>query len=43
MIREGPKDGTVEFETSDAAQRAVSMFNGMRLDGREIEVRLDRQ
>merc|ERR1712142_496201 len=34
--------GTVEFETSDAAQRAVSMFNGMRMDGREIEVRLDR-
>jgi len=34
--------GVVEFESHDDAQRAVSMLNGMRMDGREIEVRLDR-
>lgn len=34
--------GTVTFETHEEALRAISIFNGSRLEGREIEVRLDR-
>jgi RNA recognition motif-containing protein len=34
--------GVVEFDSHDDAQRAVSLMNGMRMEGREIEVRLDR-
>lgn len=34
--------GTVTFETADEAVKAISIFNGMRIDGREIEVRMDR-
>jgi len=33
--------GTVIFKDPADAKRAVSQFNGSRLDGREIEVRLD--
>merc|ERR1719348_144668 len=33
--------GTVIFETPADAKRCVSQFNGTRIDGREIEVRLD--
>jgi len=34
--------GTVTFETHDEAQKAISIFNASRIDGREIEVRMDR-
>jgi len=34
--------GTVTFESTDDANRAVSLFNQNRIDGREIEVRIDR-
>lgn len=34
--------GTVTFETNDEALKAISLFNGSRIDGREIEVRMDR-
>merc|ERR1719447_848501 len=33
--------GTVTFEAPADAKRCVSQFNGTRIDGREIEVRLD--
>jgi len=33
--------GTVTFESSDDANRAVSLFNQSRMDGRELEVRID--
>ncbi|XP_073251535.1 myelin expression factor 2-like [Porites lutea] len=34
--------GTVLFETSEDAAHAISMFNGTMVDGRELDVRLDR-
>lgn len=34
--------GTVTFETSAEAHRAIALFNGSRIEGREIEVRPDR-
>merc|ERR1712096_151846 len=34
--------GVVEFETHEDALRAVSLLNGMRIEGRDVEVRLDR-
>eukprot|EP00062_Callorhinchus_milii_P022083 gi/632979486/ref/XP_007906496.1/ PREDICTED: heterogeneous nuclear ribonucleoprotein M isoform X2 [Callorhinchus milii] len=34
--------GVVRFETPEAAERACRMMNGIRLYGREIDVRLDR-
>lgn len=34
--------GTVLFETSEDAAHAISMFNGALIDGREIDVRMDR-
>ncbi|XP_028406038.1 myelin expression factor 2-like [Dendronephthya gigantea] len=34
--------GTVLFESEEEAARAVSSFNGTMMDGREIEVRMDR-
>lgn len=34
--------GTVAFEVPEDASRAVSLFDGQRMDGRELEVRLDR-
>lgn len=34
--------GLVTFESSSDANRAVSLFNGSRMEGREIEVRIDR-
>lgn len=33
--------GTVMFESPDDAVHAISMFNGTRVDGREIDVRMD--
>jgi len=33
--------GTVTFESPEDAKRAVAQFNGMRLDGREVEVKID--
>ncbi|XP_032903010.1 myelin expression factor 2-like isoform X6 [Amblyraja radiata] len=34
--------GVVRFESTDSAERACRMMNGIRLYGREIDVRLDR-
>lgn len=34
--------GIVQFLSSDSARRAISLMNGARVDGRQIEVRLDR-
>ncbi|XP_035666225.1 myelin expression factor 2-like isoform X2 [Branchiostoma floridae] len=34
--------GTVRFETPEGAQRACDMMNGIKLDGREIDIRIDR-
>jgi len=34
--------GTVMFETPEDAAHAISMFNGALVDGREIDVRMDR-
>ncbi|XP_078697935.1 myelin expression factor 2-like isoform X6 [Branchiostoma floridae x Branchiostoma belcheri] len=34
--------GTVRFDTPEGAQRACDMMNGIKLDGREIDVRIDR-
>jgi len=33
--------GTVTFDTPGDAQRAVSQFNGTRIDGREIDMKID--
>ncbi|XP_068736387.1 myelin expression factor 2-like [Montipora capricornis] len=34
--------GTVMFETAEDAAHAISLFNGALIDGREIDVRMDR-
>uniref|UniRef100_A0A5F9DJ94 RRM domain-containing protein n=1 Tax=Oryctolagus cuniculus TaxID=9986 RepID=A0A5F9DJ94_RABIT len=34
--------GVVKFESPEVAERACQMMNGMRLSGREIDVRIDR-
>ena len=34
--------GVVRFGTKDEAQKAIELFDRTRVDGREIEVRLDR-
>lgn len=34
--------GTVLFESSEDAAHAISMYNGTLIDGREIDVRMDR-
>lgn len=35
--------GFVKFSNADDAQKAIEMFNGKELDGRELEVRLDKK
>ncbi len=34
--------GTVRFEATEAAQKAIEDFNGYELEGRTLTVRLDR-
>lgn len=34
--------GVVKFESPEVAERACRMMNGMKLSGREIDVRIDR-
>eukprot|EP00184_Porphyridium_aerugineum_P004421 CAMPEP_0184706736 /NCGR_PEP_ID=MMETSP0313-20130426/36911_1 /TAXON_ID=2792 /ORGANISM="Porphyridium aerugineum, Strain SAG 1380-2" /LENGTH=265 /DNA_ID=CAMNT_0027168297 /DNA_START=226 /DNA_END=1023 /DNA_ORIENTATION=+ len=34
--------GTVVFETPDEAQRVIKEMNGVEIDGRQIEIRMDR-
>ena len=34
--------GTVRFETSEQAQAAIQGFNGVELEGRAMQIKLDR-
>lgn len=34
--------GVVKFESPEVAERACRMMNGVKLSGREIDVRIDR-
>lgn len=34
--------GTVRFDSPESAEKACRMMNGIKISGREIDVRLDR-